>query len=837
MGGLGGHMAHLSEDLELTFNDIVSILGNVASADIEAVTEKVDGQNLFLTVDEAGEIRAARNSGDIKKGGMTTAEYASKWAGHPAESAFTNGFAAISAALRRLSPETLSDIFAGGDRYVNMEIMYPGNPNIILYSAPQIVLHGLKYFGPLALKDRSELSDDERAELRDLATASAGGFPHLVRAVDGGQEQVGEELWTVNGPKIVALNKLADGTALAEVTEKIQSFAAPVGMDAQLRDYVELKVRNYASQVGLPEDRLDGLLKLMLDREAATDEGITVNSLKKGLPTELKSVVSTLGASTKSRKYIATILRPLEIAISDFAIEVLRGLKSYFVDEHDEEVIRMRDELQKSIVHLKALQSAGDENMGALIDNQLAKLGDIENVASTMEGVVFEYPVGSGRIYKLTGAFAMANQIIGRARRTGMTEELGNEFTIQISKDRQITKSLEEWMKEIDEINHKYQKPPEFVYNDILNGVPITEIVQQEFAQEMIYNTILRYTGILCLENEEEDADPVVDIEVVDESDGKLYALVPGSMKPPTLGHAGMIEAYSNMVSRMDPNGEVLVFVSKPTARDAETQELVSARGFPGRPEGITQTEAMEILKIMLPKEILEPMGNVHLEKTSHASPMHSVFDFVSPSEVEGKQAAPGDTVILGASTKGGDQKRWDGIINDPERYVRPGVTVESIAVDPVEHQEDYLTLIRSEAAQEIVEELPTITKERKKIGGPVPVADLPRVLSNISASDARHIMGFLGTDKREIAVQLLNAFFGEYTAEILAYLGLSGIVAADRPVVEPEAELEELSSGSGGGSYGAPGGYRKRRKTIRRENKQTVDDVIRLLMERGIMT
>ena len=301
MGGLGGHMAHMSEDLELTFNDIVSILGNVASADIEAVTEKVDGQNLFLTVDESGEIRAARNSGDIKKGGMSTAEYASKWAGHPAESAFTNGFAAVSAALRRLSPETLSDIFAGGDRYVNMEIMYPGNPNIILYSAPQIVLHGLKYFGPLALKDRSELSDDERAELRDLATASAGGFPHLVKAVDGGQEQIGEELWTVNGPKIVALNKLANGTALAEVTEKIQSFAAPVGMDAQLRDYVELKVRNYATQVGLPEDRLEGVLKLMIDREGATDEGITVNSLKKGLPTELKSVVSTLGATTKSR--------------------------------------------------------------------------------------------------------------------------------------------------------------------------------------------------------------------------------------------------------------------------------------------------------------------------------------------------------------------------------------------------------------------------------------------------------------------------------------------------------------------------------------------------------
>ena len=55
--------------------------------------------------------------------------------------------------------------------------------------------------------------------------------------------------------------------------------------------------------------------------------------------------------------------------------------------------------------------------MGELVDKQLAKLGKIENLAASLEGGVFEYPPGSDRIYKLTGAFAMANQIIGRARR------------------------------------------------------------------------------------------------------------------------------------------------------------------------------------------------------------------------------------------------------------------------------------------------------------------------------------------------------------------------------------------------------------------------------------
>ena len=71
--------------------------------------------------------------------------------------------------------------------------------------------------------------------------------------------------------------------------------------------------------------------------------------------------MSTLGSKTKSRKYIASVLKPLEVAISDFAIEVLRGVKSYFVSDNNEEVARMRTELEQSIAYLKNLQASGDE--------------------------------------------------------------------------------------------------------------------------------------------------------------------------------------------------------------------------------------------------------------------------------------------------------------------------------------------------------------------------------------------------------------------------------------------------------------------------------------------
>ena len=435
MGGVAGHMAHLSEDTDLTFSEIIDILSKVANAEITNATEKVDGQNLFLSwtvtpdgeveVARAGDARTARNAGDIKKGGMTTDEYISKWAGHPAENAFTNGFKAISTALRGLSPEDLGAIFANGQRYVNMEIMYPGNPNIILYSSPNVVLHGLQDFG----------EEEVTPEMRQLTKQK---FAKLVSLVDGAVEKVGDENWNIHGPKLVALRKLADGTAFEDVSSKIQSFAEPVGVDATVGDYIRLVVKKYAEQIDMPAEVTEKLLLLMLDPEAAKEQSVTVVKLKKGLPKEMQSVVSKLGSKTNSRKYIASVLQPLEVAISDFAIEVLRGVKSYFVSDNDQEVARMRVELEQSIIYLKDLQSSGDEKMGELIDKQLGKLGKIENLASSMEGVVFEYPPGSDKIYKLTGAFAMANQIIGRARRSGMTEEEEIDFNVDVLDDESV---------------------------------------------------------------------------------------------------------------------------------------------------------------------------------------------------------------------------------------------------------------------------------------------------------------------------------------------------------------------------------------------------------------
>ena len=719
MGGVAGHMAHLSEDTDLTFNEIVSILGKVANAEIDNATEKVDGQNLFLSwtvtpegeveVARAGDARTARNAGDIKKGGMTTDEYISKWSGHPAENAFTNGFKAVSAALRKLSPEDLEAIFANGQRYVNMEIMYPDNPNIILYSSPNVVLHGLQDFG----------EEEVTPEMRSLTKQK---FAKLVNLVDGAIEKVGDENWNINGPKLVALKNIADGSALEDVTAKIESFAAPVGMDATLGDYIEQVVRGYGEQVGLPPDVTDKLVLLMLQPEEAKERGINVVGLKKGLPKELQATVSNLGSKTKSRKYIAGVLKPLEIAISDFAIEVLRGVKSYFVSDNDQEVARMRAELEQSIAYLKNLQASGDEKMGELIDVQLAKLGDIENLASSMEGVVFEYPPGSDKIYKLTGAFAMANQIIGRARRSGMTED----------------------------------------------------------EEEIELNIV-----------DDESDDPVVDADYP-----KTVAVVPGAFKPPHKGHLDMVRKYASNAD------EVVVIISKPTKQ---------GRYLPDGTE-ITSDDSLKIWQTLA-----AGLSNVRIEASKdHASPVTAAYDFIGDKG----PLNTGDKVILGASTKDDDWKRW----LSAAQYVKDGVELlnpEETAVEPSQHSGGYMKLLAVEAEKgsDLYNNMPSVKKGKPP--------------GQFHASDFRFVL--VESTKSDVARKMLEDFVGGENVD--AVLGILGIGA-----------VEETSAMGGGavGGFSGPLGFtsgKKRKKAqqdtiIRQENidLNIVDEVLRLISERGIV-
>ena len=130
------------------------------------------------------------------------------------------------------------------------------------------------------------------------------------------------------------------------------------------------------------------------------------------------------------------------------------------------------------------------------------------------EGVVINagMPFGdkmTSNTFKLTGEFIVdGSQGVYAIREH--KQDLSQPFTIKISNNTTLTKTLQEWMYEAIKAKHVYQKLPSFVYEDILSGKSMVDIVEQQNAEETIYNAVYGYIDTLLgnstlKENEEDE--------------------------------------------------------------------------------------------------------------------------------------------------------------------------------------------------------------------------------------------------------------------------------------------------------------------------------------------
>ena len=392
------HLRHLHEDLNLTIGELKSIVTAVEAGEMEAV-EKFDGQSIFFTWDaKTGGIRASYSEGELRSGGMTGDQWLERWSGHPAEAAFVGGFKAIQRGLNSLDTETLAQVFGpDGRNFVMAEIIYPENPNMINYNGSYITMHNLRSY------------DEEGNEVD--AQLKGGQFGQLVSAIEAAEKLVDQEGWKMVGPQIIKLKNLSSGKLGDGYAAKIDAITG-MSDSSTIADYVEEKLRTeIVSDLPIPVVKQEQVIKLILGKEDAP----SLRDLKSGLDKDAQKQVSALATKVNSRKTIQRATKPLERVISDFAIEVLDGLASAFVEDHDKETARMQKMLQDALAQIESAQ--GGEELMPTVAAQMEKLGDIANVSSSLEGIVFEYPPGSKSLYKLTGAFAMLNQIVGRARR------------------------------------------------------------------------------------------------------------------------------------------------------------------------------------------------------------------------------------------------------------------------------------------------------------------------------------------------------------------------------------------------------------------------------------
>ena len=426
MGGVFGHMSHIYDNPGMTFGQIKDIMTKASAGELENVTEKTDGQNLFVSYNvQDGTVRAARNKGNLKAGGMNAAELAEKFGGRGAlTDAFVNAFKAFEIAVDQFSDEEKLELFGPNTNiFYNAEVMDPANANVINYDTKTFLIHraGHAEFD----RETGKPIDSEKGFSEKKAAT-------LQAALEKAQEHMEGTDFKVQVNAIRQLEALGDDIALARAEAGLDRVMSSAGVsdDDTIADYI-IKQWRQLIENELPDLNEDGqqliIKRVMNDYYGALEGAGPLKS--RGL--ETRQIVKSIDQPELNERVVKLIksypqhfkkfIFPIESVIHRFAIEILRAVQSAYIiaaGGNEKEVGRLQALVGKAI---DTIQASGNEEAMEIIKAQLEKLSQIEDdgsigdvdlsmISSAAEGIVFDY---DGHTYKFTGGFAPANQILG----------------------------------------------------------------------------------------------------------------------------------------------------------------------------------------------------------------------------------------------------------------------------------------------------------------------------------------------------------------------------------------------------------------------------------------
>ena len=401
-GGLGGHMSHpfdMNRSQSLTFADFKEMIarGLQGRLDIEkTVTEKTDGQNIFMTFKD-GQVKFARNGGE-RVNPLTVKELQAKFAGRgPISDAFGEAGTDLAAAFSKVGKEKLESIFQNGKVFANMEIIYPPTKNVIAYEAAYLQFHNLVEF-------------DEKGKV--VQTDLTGGAVVQKAVTDANADL--QNTFNLIPPQKIKLGRV----------ENFQDYQDALFNELdQLRDKYNLKdqdtvseyhkawwkelIRDKASSFNY--DISDEVLDILMNRWAYNIKSPNVSAVAKMIDNE--KFVEWMRAFDKKdfKKYIKHNIEPFESIFLKLGAEIMKNVSNFLAPNPAKAVQDIRKELASII---RTLRSTNDISKMELLKTQLdkiKKLGGFEKIVP-VEGIVFVY---GGNTYKLTGAFAPLNQILG----------------------------------------------------------------------------------------------------------------------------------------------------------------------------------------------------------------------------------------------------------------------------------------------------------------------------------------------------------------------------------------------------------------------------------------
>lgn len=397
-GGAAGHMAHPFDDKDLTFGDFKAMVtaglqGNLSFE--EDPTEKTDGQNIFATM-KGGQVLFARNKGQLINP-INLSSITQMFADHPSEAVRKTFIAAandLSKSLVKLKTDTQEKYFDNGNNFMNMELIFSGNSNVINYDRDVIQFHGLKY-------------TDGNGNI--TGESGSGSAKELAKILQDVNATVGK-IFTIIPPQVLTLRKdLNFSEKLPYFINKIEALRQKYKLtDAdEVSRYHEMWWREEidASFPKSPQDVKEALIqRWAYDNKKAMD----FRQMAKLVDATEMEAIKKYDKVDSAKKYKENI-RPFEDLFLEFGSVVLKNASNFLAASPDEEMQRLHTQIRTEADKIKI---NGDEKQIAKVEvelDRLSRIGGIESIIPT-EGLVFKY---KGKIYKLTGTFAAINQLLG----------------------------------------------------------------------------------------------------------------------------------------------------------------------------------------------------------------------------------------------------------------------------------------------------------------------------------------------------------------------------------------------------------------------------------------
>lgn len=398
-GGAAGHMAHPYDDHGLTFNDIKEIISRALEGrlDIEAaVTEKTDGQNIQVTWKD-GQIGFARNKGTVINP-MSVQEIQAKFDNRgPISDAFGNAAEDLSEAFSKVNPDTLNQIFKNGRVFANMEIIYPATKNVISYEVAVLQFHNLVEY-------------DEQANIVETDLTGGATVQRIIQDANAHLQKT----FSFIPPQQIKMGRISNfEDQQAAFFNEVDQLRKRYGLRetdrvteyhrAWWRDVILSKAKQFGYEI--PEQILDALVY----RWGFFDKSANLGTLKKQIdnPDFLNWVLEF--DKKEFKQYYKQNMEPFETIFLRLGAVVLKNATNFLAANPSKSVQEIKREMAELV---KDLQNNPNPETISKLEQELRRIERIGGFDAIVpsEGVVFTY---GGNTYKLTGAFAPVNQILG----------------------------------------------------------------------------------------------------------------------------------------------------------------------------------------------------------------------------------------------------------------------------------------------------------------------------------------------------------------------------------------------------------------------------------------